>query len=45
MYPGPKWAKRVRNMSDAQVFAIWIKNQQSKTKDEKTDEADPPIPF
>lgn len=25
MYPGPGWARKVRNMSDAQVFAIYNK--------------------
>lgn len=44
MYPGPNWAKKVQRMSDAQVFAIWIKNQNSEPKDENN-EADSGIPF
>jgi hypothetical protein len=29
LYKSPRWKKRVRDMTDAQVFAIW-KNQQKR---------------
>lgn len=27
LYPGPRWKKRVRKMSDAQVVAIYMREQ------------------
>lgn len=48
MYPGPRWRHRVFYvMNDAQVFAIWARQQEKlETKKEtKPDEDDPPIPF
>lgn len=45
MYKGPNWATKVKSMSDAQVFAIWMKNQIKDTKVEKNDESNPDIPF
>lgn len=30
LYDGPAWKRRVKKMSDAQVFAIW-KREQDKT--------------
>lgn len=27
LYPGPGWKTKVANMSDEQVFAIWVKEQ------------------
>lgn len=32
-YPGPKWKARVRKMSDAQVVAIYLKEQNSSKKE------------
>jgi hypothetical protein len=47
MYPGPRWKKRVANMTDAQVYAIWARQQEklSTQEEDKKDEADPPWPF
>lgn len=46
MYPkSHRWAKRVDRMSDDQVFAIWVRNQQNQSKEVKEDEDDPDIPF
>lgn len=39
-YDSPKgwqWRKRVRNMSDSQVRAIWLKIQEGKKKDWRTE--------
>ena len=30
LYPGPKWKKRVAQMSDAQVVAIYLKEKEKK---------------
>lgn len=30
MYPGPGWHKKVRKMSDAQIVAIYLKEQSKK---------------
>lgn len=45
LYPGPGWKTKVANMSDAQVFAIWKKEQekQQEPKSDKDDGKD--IPF
>jgi hypothetical protein len=51
MYPGSSWKRRVMKMSDAQVYAIWIKNRQRQEQKQKLKEEtkeDPPddnIPF
>lgn len=31
LYPGPYWQKRVNSMTDAQIFAIYIKSVKGKT--------------
>ena len=31
LYPGPCWQKRVKNMTDAQIFAIYNKSVKGKT--------------
>lgn len=31
LYPGPYWQKRVMNMTDAQIFAIYSKSVRGKT--------------
>jgi len=33
LYPGPKWKAKVRKMSDAQVVAIYLKEQNSPKKE------------
>lgn len=45
MYSSPRWKTKVSNMSDAQVFAIWAKEQQKlqETQAKKNDKDD--IPF
>jgi hypothetical protein len=49
MYPGPNWRRRVEKMSDAQVYAIWVRNQENPTskkeENKQHDESDPDIPF
>lgn len=32
LYPGPKWKKKVRKMSDAQIFAIWTREHNKNAK-------------
>lgn len=39
MYNGPGWARKVANMSDGQVMAIYIK-QQAKAEEEKPPKKD-----
>lgn len=34
LYPGPRWKRRVRNMTDAQVFAIW-KRESNKPRPQR----------
>ena len=46
MYHSYTWKRKVLHMSDAQVYAIWRKLQDSQTKQPKEEhEADPEIPF
>jgi hypothetical protein len=48
MYPGDGWKRRVAFMSDAQVFAIWTKEQEKLAKQEeaqKPKETQDDIPF
>lgn len=34
LYSGPRWAERVKNMSEQQLYAIYMKTQeQTKTKE------------
>jgi hypothetical protein len=44
LYPGARWKRRVAQMSDAQIFAIWVKEQQKKQEPPKKEKNDPP-PF
>jgi hypothetical protein len=46
LYPGKHWHDRVKRMSDAQILAIYLRNQNQPHHDseEKPDD-DNPIPF
>lgn len=44
LYPGPSWKRRVKNMSDGQVVAIYLRNQDKKTTKSEEHTDDPP-PF
>ena len=46
LYPGPRWWRRVKNMSDAQVIAIYMREQNKKDPQPKDKESgDNGIPF
>lgn len=48
LYNGPSWKRRVRNMSDANVIAIYIREQDKKgapVKHPKKENTDDPPPF
>jgi hypothetical protein len=46
MYPGPKWKSKVKKMSDAQVTAIYLREQNKPKKDQESDDGDDaPTPF
>ncbi len=44
MYKSDKWRKKVANMSDAQIFAIW-KRQQDQPPKPKPKDTNPELPF
>jgi hypothetical protein len=46
LYPGPRWARRVKQMSDSQVVAIYLRehNKAPKPKPPERENDDPP-PF
>lgn len=46
MYNGPTWHRRVNKMTDAQVHAIYMKEQAKKAEEqEKKSKPDEEIPF
>lgn len=42
MYPGPGWKKKVRKMSDAQIFAIYMREQHKLNNHPVKDEPETP---
>lgn len=44
LYDGPKWAKKVREMPDSQVIAIYLR-ETSKPKTDKPKESGDDIPL
>lgn len=45
LYPGPKWKKKVQEMPDAQVIAIYLREQGKPPKKNEESEDDGGIPF
>jgi hypothetical protein len=45
MYKGERWKKRVKNMPDSQVTAIYLKKQTEVVKETKKKSEEPDIPF
>lgn len=43
LYPGPHWKNRVAQMSDEQVYAIWIKYQEDPPKKDNNKRDDIPL--
>lgn len=37
LYPGPSWRRRVKNMPDGQIVAIYIREQEKKGEPKKHD--------
>lgn len=47
LYPGPSWKRRVKQMSDAQILAIYLREQKKKEqpKNDNEESGDDGIPF
>lgn len=46
LYPGPGWKKRVRGMPDAQIIAIYLREQNKPKKEDKPrEDLDDQAPF
>jgi predicted secreted protein len=46
MYPSQRWKTKVANMPDAQVVAIYMRDQEKKSKNDKPKESgEDDIPF
>lgn len=48
LYNGPSWKRRVKKMSDGQIVAIYIREQEKKgepKKHKKEESTDDPPPF
>lgn len=50
LYPGPNWKKKVNKMTDAQIFSIYMRNQDSfsgpkEVEPKDKEDGDDGIPF
>jgi len=45
LYSGPGWKRKVKNMSDKQVVAIYLKSQAEANKPKPKEEPKDDIPF
>lgn len=45
MYDGPRWKKKVKKMSDAQVHAIYMKNLEKMTEERQKKAESDDLPF
>lgn len=45
MYSGRRWKQKVARMSDAQIYAIWVKEQEKKDPPPKPNDESENIPF
>lgn len=45
LYPGQGWKKQVAKMPDSQVTAIYLREQNKPSKQDKPKEGDDEIPF
>lgn len=45
MYPGPRWKRRVKSMTDAQVFAIWKRESNKPRPSRRQESGDADTPF
>lgn len=45
LYPGPGWKKKVKDMPEGQVIAIYLREQSKPKNDKPKQEGDDDIPF